>query len=144
MRPPGATLWDELCRAFMRDLDAQEVDHLQAWFSAASVVWIPPRPPVRGARRIVALFRAALRGYRDIHWRVTRVHTVGPRQCIYFSESWGTRRSGAPYRNHIVTLVEFDEDGRIASLSDYFKDTAVFTPKGASPERADGTGSTRA
>jgi len=107
-------------------------DHraLEEWFAEEAEVWIPPRPPVRGGRRILALFRVLFRRYADLHWRVTAVHALGDRRCIYLTDSWGSVDGAEPYHNHVMSLLEFDEDGRIASLSDYFKDTAAFQSEG--------------
>jgi ketosteroid isomerase-like protein len=118
------------CLDFMADLERRDPARLSRWFTDTSTLSIPPRPAVQGARRIQALFRAIFRLYADIHWRVTEVHELDARRCVYFSESWGTLQGGGPYANQIATLIEFDEAGHIASLSDYFKDTAVFGGRG--------------
>ena len=121
-------------------------DHraLEEWFAESAEVWIPPRPPVRGARRILAMFRIIFRRYAEIHWRVTAVHELGERRCIYLTDSWGSVDGGVPYHNHVLSLLELDAEGRIASLSDYFKDTAIFqapfTPCGCVEEEESGDG----
>lgn len=126
-----------MCRAFVRDLDAHDLRRLEPWFSEATLICIPPEEALRGTRRILAFFRAVFRRYEELHWRVTDVYPVAAGRCIYLTDSWG-RRGGAPYRNHIVTLIDFDAEGRIAYLSDYFKDTAAFTrrdtPTAVSPD----------
>jgi ketosteroid isomerase-like protein len=114
------------CRDFMRDLESRDLQVLRRWFTETSRLWVPPAEPVTGVRRILALFRAIYRLYGEIHWRVEEVHPLGGSRFVYTTESWGAFTSGKPYRNHIVTIVEFDEEGRILSLSDYFKNTAVF------------------
>jgi hypothetical protein len=121
---------EDLCRAFMRDLEAHDLRGLERWFSESTTVCVPPCEAVRGTRRILAFFRTVFRSYDEIHWRMTDVYAVPGRRCIYLSESWGTRR-GAEYRNHIVTVIDFDADGRITFLSDYFKDTVPFGGEGA-------------
>jgi hypothetical protein len=116
----------ELCLAFVRDLNARDLGLLERWFSDQSLVSIPPRSELRGTRRVLAFFRSVFRIYDEIHWRVTEVYEIGERRCAYLTESWGTLRGGGPYRNDIVTLIEFDAEGRIIFLSDYFKDTSTF------------------
>ena len=103
-------------------------DHrtLETSFAESAEVWIPPRPVIRGRRRILAMFRAIYARYSELHWRVTAVHALDERRGVYLTDSWGTVDGEMPYHNHVMTLVEFDEDGRIVSLSDYFKDTGVF------------------
>jgi len=103
-------------------------DHraLEEWFAESAQVWVPPRPSIRGRRRVLAMFRAIFARYDELHWRVTDVHGLGPRRAVYLTDSWGTLDGTTPYHNHIMTLIEFDADGRILSLSDYFKDTVAF------------------
>ena len=103
-------------------------DHrtLETSFAESAEVWIPPRPCIRGRRRILAMFRAIYALYAELHWRVTAVHALDERRGVYLTDSWGTVDGETPYHNHVLTLVEFDHDGRIVSLSDYFKDTGVF------------------
>ena len=116
----------ELCLAFMDDLARRDLTALRPWFTEETELWVPPTGPVRGTRRILALFRAIFRRYDEIFWRVTDVHALGDGRYVYLTESWGRMAGDTPYRNHIVTLVAFDEEGRIVNLSDYFKDTEIF------------------
>jgi limonene-1,2-epoxide hydrolase len=104
-------------------------DHraLGDWFAESAQVWVPPRPKIRGRRRILAMFRAIFARYAELHWRVTEVYSLGPRCGIYLTDSWGTLDGKTPYHNHVMTLFELDPDGRILSLSDYFKDTVAFS-----------------
>jgi limonene-1,2-epoxide hydrolase len=116
----------ERCVGFMADLERRDLAVLARWFTDQTELWVPPAAPVRGRRRILAMFRAIYRMYADIHWRVTDVFAVEGGRWVYLTESWGTIGRDTPYRNHLTTLVEFDEEGRIVALSDYFKDTAIF------------------
>jgi ketosteroid isomerase-like protein len=110
----------------VRDLEAHDLSRLEHWFSDESVVRIPPCEEIQGTRRILAFFRSVFRLYDELHWCVTDVYETGERRCAYLTESWGVLRGGVPYRNQIVTLVEFNEEGGIVFLSDYFKDTSAF------------------
>ena len=123
----SATSVEERVVAFMADFQAQDLERLEAWFGEDSVVWVPPAGPVRGARRIKALFRAIFRRYHDIRWTIEKVYPVDERTVIYEHASKGTLGRGAPYANRAVTILEFDPHGKIASLSDYFKDTRTFS-----------------
>jgi len=110
----------------MDDVERRDLQAMGAWFSPEVEMWIPPRPAVQGARRVAALFRAIFRLYPEIHWKVTAVHPLDERRGLYLTDSWGTIGRDTPYSNKIATLITFDVDGRIAYLSDYFKDTSIF------------------
>jgi len=112
--------------AFMSDLCRRDHAALEKWFIDSSVLWMPPTAPVTGGRRIVVLFRTIFRMYSDLNWKVTELHEVSPTKCIYLTDSWGTIGKDTPYKNSIMTLIEFNADGKIVFLSDYFKDTAIF------------------
>jgi limonene-1,2-epoxide hydrolase len=116
-------------RDFMRDLQARDWGKLRHWFTAQSQVWVPPAQRVVGVGRILALFRSIFRRYAELEWEVTRFYPVSSSTIIYETLSWGSLKGhdgNTPYRNSIITVLEFDLEGKIKSLSDYFKDTAVF------------------
>jgi ketosteroid isomerase-like protein len=114
----------ELIRSFVDDLNTKDIRLLEAWFTDETSLWIPPRDPVTGARRIAALFRAVFRMYDELHWRVTDIYSIGEAGWVYLTDSWGALKGGVPYNNSIVTVIRFNGDGKIVYLSDYFKDTS--------------------
>ena len=119
--------------AFMDDMESRDTRRLARLMSDTTVFWVPPREPVTGGRRILALLRAIFSMYGDLHWQVRHIYEVGPSRAVYFHETVGTL-GGEPYTNQVVTLVDFAEDGRIVYLSDYFKSTARFIqPSGGPP-----------
>ena len=87
---------------------------------------MPPTEPIKGDRRILAMFRVIFRMYHEIHWKVTEVYPVGGNRYVYLTDSWGTIGKSTPYKNHILSIIDFDAAGRILYLSDYFKNTAIF------------------
>ena len=124
----------ERVRAFMDDMQSRDVGRLARWMTDATVFWVPPREPVTGGRRVLALLRAIFAMYETMDWTVRHIYELAPARCVYFHESVGTlAKGGGPYTNQIVTLVDFDADGRIAYLSDYFKSTATFAPPSGGP-----------
>jgi hypothetical protein len=118
---------EQLCLAFMRDLEARDPDALRLRFSENAILWIPPAQPIQGARRIQVMFKLIFRMYSEIHWKVTDFYPVGNQRYIYATNSWGTIGRDTPYKNHVLTVIDFDAEGKISYLSDYFKDTAIFT-----------------
>jgi hypothetical protein len=114
------------CVEFMQDLQSRDLNKIGEWFLEDSQVWVPPASPVTGSNRILALFRAILKRYNSIQWKVTEVHHLEQNRYFYISESWGMTGTSMPYRNTIATDITFNPEGKIERLSDYFKDTAVF------------------
>lgn len=110
----------------MADLGRRDAEALKKWFTEKSVLWMPPAPPIEGERRILVAFRVIFRAYTDLNWSVKEVYSVGNNRFIYMTDSWGTIGRDMPYKNNILTVIDFDADGRIVYLSDYFKDTAIF------------------
>jgi limonene-1,2-epoxide hydrolase len=121
--------------AFMDDMQSRDVKRLARWMTDATVFWVPPREPIAGGRRILALLRAIFAMYGEMQWTVRHIYELAPSRVVYFHESVGTlAKNDEPYTNQIVTLIDFDAEGRIAYLSDYFKSTAKFSqPEGGAP-----------
>jgi hypothetical protein len=117
---------EERLLAFMRDLESRDLDKLRPWFSENAVLWIPPAPTIEGSRRIQEMLRIIFRMYKEIHWKVTDIYPVGNQRYIYATNSWGIVGKETPYKNHVLTVIDFDAAGQISYLSDYFKDTAIF------------------
>lgn len=116
----------ECVTAFMQDLQSKEVANLKKWFGPVSRLWMPPGETVEGDSRILATFRKIFSRYKELNWKVTQIYSVNQNKFIYETESWGVIGENKPYKNRILTIIEFDEDGKIVFLSDYFKDTAIF------------------
>ena len=110
----------------MSDLQQKNIQLLDKWFNDESTVWIPPANPLKGKRKILVMFRAIFSKYADLNWQVKAIHEIENNHCIYLSDSWGERKDGSPYKNHVVTDVVFNQQGEIIDLSDYFKDTVAF------------------
>ena len=120
--------------AFMDDMESRDLDRLAKWMTDQTTFWVPPREPITGGRRVLALLRAIFAAYDTIHWDVRHVYEISPTRSVYFHETVGTlAKGGAPYTNQVVTLIDFDADGRIAYLSDYFKCTATFSQPTTGP-----------
>lgn len=129
----------ELIGKFMVDLESRDVERLRQWFIDESVLWMPPFGRIEGARRILAAFRVIFRGYTDLHWNVTNIMDAGGKRFVYETDSWGILGKSTPYKNHILTIVDFDDQGRIVFLSDYFKDTSIFNAEKKSEDAIQST-----
>jgi limonene-1,2-epoxide hydrolase len=112
--------------AFMDDMHSNDACRVAAWFSDEGELWIPPAQPVRGHTRIKALFRAMFNRYEFLQWNVIDIMPISANRCIHICESHGKLKGHDEYRNRVITDIVFDDNGKIVSLSDYFKDTSVF------------------
>ena len=112
--------------AFMEDMQSNDASRIANWFGEDSVLWIPPAAPVTGYLRIKALFRAMFSRYEFLKWDIVDILPVSENRCIHICESSGKLKGCDAYQNRVITDIVFNEEGKIASLSDYFKDTAVF------------------
>src|ERR1700757_4337862 len=101
------------CVEFMQDLQSRDLNRISSWFCEHSIVWVPPASPVKGSSRILALFRAILKKYSSIEWKVTEVHHIEENRYIYISESWGVTGKRIPYRNTVATDITFNPEGKI-------------------------------
>jgi hypothetical protein len=116
-----------LVMGFMDDFCSRDVSRLRKWVAESCVLSMPPIEPIRGASRVLAAFRIILRNnFSEVFWKVTDIYPVGPKRCIYACDSWGVIGKNTPYKNSLLTIIDFDADGRITFISDYFKDTAIF------------------
>lgn len=105
----------------MSDLQSRDLKKIAEWFHETSIVWVPPALPVTGCNRILALFRAILKKYDSIQWKVAEVHHLETNRYFYISESWGITDKGVSYKNLIATDITFNREGKIERLSDFFK-----------------------
>ena len=115
--------------AFMEDMESNNAERVAEWFTDESTLWIPPASPIKGLSRIKALFRALFGRYEYVHWNVVDILPVTEKRCIHICDSHGKMRGCNNYTNRVITDIVFNEEGKIISLSDYFKDTAIFTRK---------------
>lgn len=112
--------------AFMADMESNDASRVSAWFTEKSTLWIPPAGPICGLSKIRALFRALFSRYDYLHWNIIDILPVSTTRCIHICDSWGSMKGTPAYSNRVITDITFDESGKIVSLSDYFKDTAIF------------------
>lgn len=120
-------LMKERILAFMDAMQSNDAALISDWFSDDAVLWIPPAQPVCGISRVRALFRAMFNRYDFLKWTIIDILPVSDNRCIHICESYGKIKGCDEYRNRVITDITFNNEGKISSLSDYFKDTSVFS-----------------
>ena len=127
-REPGKPCFD-MQRDFFDPLSQGDIERAADVFARDGVLLFPGVRAMQGqalVRRMLGIIR---RRYQEITWR-----PIGP---FIGSDGWtvtswsvsGTfTHTGLPYENEVLSLVRLNQDGKIAILSDYFKDTLAFSP----------------
>ena len=115
--------------AFMDAMQSNDAARIAGWFSDDAKLWIPPAQPVEGIARVSALFRAMFIRYEFLEWKILDILPVSDNRCVHICESRGKLKGCDEYTNRVITDITFNSEGKISSLSDYFKDTAIFCKK---------------
>ncbi len=113
--------------AFMDDMHTLDAARVSDWFTDDASLWIPPAAPVTGKSRISALFRCMFKRYEELSWTILDIMPVGNDRCIHVCQSHGKIKGQEAYSNYVMTDIRFTQDGKIIGLSDFFKDTSVFS-----------------
>ena len=112
---------------FMKDMESNSAEQVVSnWFTEESTVWIPPAVPVNGLSRIKALFRAIFGKHEFVTWSIVDILPVDNNRCIHICTSIGKIKNYGDYTNRVITDIVFDDNGKIKTLSDYFKNTEMF------------------
>jgi ketosteroid isomerase-like protein len=114
---------------FFDALSIGNIEQASQVFASNGVLLFPGARPMEGRMLIKRMLGIIRRKYDTIAWR-----PIGP---VVSSDGWvvtswsvaGTfRHTQGAYRNEVLSLARLDLDGKIAILSDYFKDTLAFAP----------------
>lgn len=117
----------DLKEDFFDALSIGEIERAADVFADDGVLLFPNVRPMEGRALVKRMLGIIRRRYTSIAWR-----PIGP---VLASNGWlvmssavtGTFRvSDLPYENEVLTLVKLDPAGKVAVLSDYFKDTNAF------------------
>ena len=114
---------------FFDALSAGDIDRAANVFAADGVLLFPGLRPVKGRALVKRLLGVIRRRYDDIAWRPTGPTLSAQGWVVTTWTVAGTfRQTGTAYDNEVLSLVRLNDEGRIAMLSDYFKDTLAFHP----------------
>lgn len=129
----------DMKKDFFDALTIGDISRAASVFSEDGVFLSPGLRPIKGRAMVQRILGMIRRRYDHIEWQQTvpMVSSGG-----WLATGWtvyGTfKNTKLPYENEVLSLVKLNEQGKIAILSDYFKDTLAFQPPPAplSPEQA--------
>jgi len=108
-------------------LNKRDFTEMQKNISENLVFDFPGAGRIEGAKRVIIFLTALLRKYSVLQFNVSEVFAEGERACAIWTNK-GESKDGKPYSNSGVTVFQFI-DGKISSMSDYFKDTSFTNTK---------------
>jgi ketosteroid isomerase-like protein len=109
---------------FFTFLNLRDLDRMKALLREDARLDFPKTQPLLGLDRILKFLHLLFRQYPKLVFTVHRTIVQENRGAVHWTNQ-GKNRRGEPYENEGMTLVEFD-GGKIAYLSDFFKDTGKF------------------
>lgn len=116
-------------KALFRAMNARDPAAFASLLAEGAVFHFPGTAPVEGCARIEKFVKILFFKFPALAFEPRRVICDDRHAAVEWTNE-GTSRDGAPYRNAGVTVIELDADGRVAYLSDTFKDTS-FTLRNA-------------
>lgn len=115
---------------FFDALSAGDIDTAAMTFASEGRLLFPGLRPVQGRPLVKRMLGIIRRRYDVIRWEPSRPLIQHDRWMLTSWRVHGTfKDSRLAYENEGVSLIRLESDGKIAMLSDYFKDTLAFDPK---------------
>ncbi len=112
----------DIALSIFSTLNHRDLSLLSQHLSEDAVFDFPGAGSIEGHKHILTFFKVLFRKYSRLTFTVEYVISEGKRVCVTWSNE-GEDKRGNPYSNRGITLVEVS-DGKIISISDYFKDTS--------------------
>jgi ketosteroid isomerase-like protein len=114
-----------LAQAFMGALNNRNYSEFQKRLRENAVLDFPGPGRIENRKKIISFMKALFRRFPQLEFTIHDVIVEGNRACIVWTNI-GERNDGEPYSNSGITLLHIT-DGKIDSISDYFKDTSFVT-----------------
>ena len=123
----NSELYKKLAKGVFEAMNKRDFSEMQKNITENLTFDFPGAGKIEGAKRVVIFLTALLRKYSVLQFNVSEVFTEGERACAIWTNK-GESKDGQPYSNSGVTVFQFSE-GKISSMSDYFKDTSFTNTK---------------
>ena len=115
---------DAVIPRFFEHMNRQELEAMEALLLPEAVFRFPKTEDLEGGTRIIKFLRILFRKFPELTFTIQGVIREGDRAAVHWTNR-GTSKSGEPYANEGVTLMEF-EGARLRAISDFFKNTERF------------------
>ncbi len=109
---------------FFEFLSARSLERMAEYLRGDARLLFPKTQPLDGKERILKFFKILFRQFPELVFSVEETICEGNRVAAHWRNR-GRDRKNEPYENEGVTLFFFEE-GRVALMSDFFKDTGKF------------------
>ena len=109
---------------FFDSVNKRDLERMGDLFTEETEFFFPKTQPLVGKERILRFFKILFRHYPELSFQIQRTIIEGQRAAVHWTNS-GVNRKGESYENEGVTVFK-EEGGRIAFMSDFFKDTEKF------------------
>ena len=114
-----------LAKAFMDALNNRNYAEFPKCLMENAALDFPGPGRIKSRKKIISFVKALFRRFPRLEFTVFDIIVEGDRACIVWTNE-GERNDGEPYSNSGITLLHIT-DGKIAFISDYFKDTSFVT-----------------
>ena len=115
---------DGMVRQFFEAVNRRDVQVMEKLLDADVKMLFPKTAPLVGRKRVLQFLRLLFRNYPQLDFSVHRTIRQENQVAIHWTNR-GKTRTGEPYENEGVTLIELSAGG-IRFISDFFKDTEKF------------------
>ncbi len=109
---------------FFEFFNGRDLKRMKALLAEDARFYFPKTQPLLSPDRILKFLHVLFRQYPELVFTVHRTIVQDNRAAVHWTNR-GKNRRGAPYENEGMTLLEMKE-GKIAFISDFFKDTEKF------------------
>lgn len=111
-------------RDVLDHVSSGQFEALAAALAPDCLLLLPGLRPVSGTTLIKRVLRGIRRRYQSLRFETVLQFRSPDDVFVANSMVHGRRNDGSFYENDVITLVRLDRSGRVALITDYYKDTS--------------------
>ena len=112
----------KLAKIVFEAMNARDLSIAEPFLEEDVTFYFPGSGRMTGAKKVSLFIKVLLRKFPELSFTIQEVILAEERACTVWTNK-GKHQDGSPYENSGMTLFHFN-DGKIAFMSDYFKDTS--------------------